>query len=64
MGETETVLLGSVGQWIELLAVILAIGTLLGSYVTFTFGTPELRVIKQEMGRMHERLVELIEKLG
>lgn len=63
LGETDTVLL-SLGQWIELLAVVLALGTLLYSYVTLIFGTPELRVIREEMQRMHGRLGELIEKLG
>jgi hypothetical protein len=62
--ESSGSFLTSIGDWIQLLGVVLAIGMLLLNYVTFIFGSPELRVIRQEMGRMHDRLQELVEKVG
>ena len=64
LAETNTSALGSVGDWIQLLGVALAIGMLALNFAIFVFGSPELRVIRQEMGRMHDRLGELIEKMG
>lgn len=56
--------MSTLSNWIELFTIVLALGTLLYNYVTFAFGSPELRIIRDEMRRMHTRLGELIGKLG
>lgn len=53
----------SVGELIELGAVILALCTLLYNFGTFVFGSPELRAIREEMGGMRDLLRQLVSKL-
>ena len=63
MTDTEIIVVGSVGEWAELVAVIVALLVILYSWVTFVFGSPELRTIKSEMNGLRELLGELIAKL-